>query len=156
LFASTDDWDNQLEGMESGWPTYFRILRLYLTNFRGLRCSILQLMGFSAEPEAKAWEKLSGGLGLHAITKGQRWSAPAGVPKMSGVVEAVGEGKHACMLLLRLETPTPGVAYIGAFSCGGPVQAAMSLYFYGDQAQSTVARDESAWRTWMGERFPMP
>ena len=30
LFASTDNWDNQLDGLEQGWPTYFRILRLYL------------------------------------------------------------------------------------------------------------------------------
>ena len=30
LFASTDDWDNQLEGTESGWPAFFRILRIYL------------------------------------------------------------------------------------------------------------------------------
>src|SRR5215468_9769575 len=35
LFASTDDWDNQLEGTESGWPTFFPILKHYLTHFRG-------------------------------------------------------------------------------------------------------------------------
>jgi uncharacterized protein YndB with AHSA1/START domain len=35
LFASTDDWDDQLESIESGWPAFFRILRLYLTHFRG-------------------------------------------------------------------------------------------------------------------------
>jgi hypothetical protein len=31
LFASTDEWDDQLESFESGWPWFFRILRLYLT-----------------------------------------------------------------------------------------------------------------------------
>ncbi len=31
LFANRDDWDNQLEGTESGWPGFFRILRIYLT-----------------------------------------------------------------------------------------------------------------------------
>src|SRR5512139_2632832 len=35
LFASTDDWDNQLEGAESGWPGFLRTLRIYLTHFRG-------------------------------------------------------------------------------------------------------------------------
>lgn len=30
LFAETDDWDNQLTGVESGWPSFFRILRMYL------------------------------------------------------------------------------------------------------------------------------
>jgi uncharacterized protein YndB with AHSA1/START domain len=30
LFADTDDWDNQLTGTESGWPTFFAILKLVL------------------------------------------------------------------------------------------------------------------------------
>ena len=42
LFASTDDWDNQLEGTESGWPGFFRILRIYLTHFRGQRSAMMQ------------------------------------------------------------------------------------------------------------------
>ena len=33
LFAETDDWDDQLTGVESGWPSFFRILRLYLEHF---------------------------------------------------------------------------------------------------------------------------
>ncbi|MEP7117382.1 MAG: SRPBCC domain-containing protein, partial [Acidobacteriota bacterium] len=37
LFASTDEWDNQLESTESGWPGFFRTLRIYLTHFRGQR-----------------------------------------------------------------------------------------------------------------------
>ena len=40
LFASTDDWDNQLEGTESGWPAFFRTLRIYLTHFRGQRSAM--------------------------------------------------------------------------------------------------------------------
>src|SRR5207237_508040 len=35
LFSSTDDWDGQLIGAEEGWPGIARILRLYLTHFRG-------------------------------------------------------------------------------------------------------------------------
>src|SRR5262245_1433947 len=42
LFASTDDWDGQLEGTEFGWPGFFRILRLYLTHFRGQRSALMQ------------------------------------------------------------------------------------------------------------------
>ena len=30
LFASTDDWDDQLDSLEQGWPAIFRILRRYL------------------------------------------------------------------------------------------------------------------------------
>src|SRR6202163_461668 len=50
LFASADDWDDELESVESGWPAFFRILRLYLTHFRGERCSTFQVMGFAAGP----------------------------------------------------------------------------------------------------------
>ena len=56
LFASTDDWDNQLDGTESGWPGFFRILRLYLTHFRGQRSASMQFM-------ASRRGNRSGGLG---------------------------------------------------------------------------------------------
>lgn len=156
LFASTDDWDNQLQGMEEGWPTYFRILRAYLTHYRGMTCSAMQLVGFSSEPEAKAWEKLGGGLGLMNLAEGQKWSAPAGVPRLVGVVDSTGKGMHANTVLLRLSEPAPGTAYIGAFSCGGMVMVCLSVYFYGDKAQPAIARDEPTWQKWIGEQFPMP
>src|SRR4051812_27741168 len=35
LFASTDDWDKQLESVESGWPAIFLVLHLYLSQFAG-------------------------------------------------------------------------------------------------------------------------
>ena len=41
LFTSRDDWDNQLEGTEHGWPGFFRTLRIYLTHFRGQRSAIM-------------------------------------------------------------------------------------------------------------------
>lgn len=156
LFASSDDWNNQLDGMEQGWPTYFRILRAYLMHYRGMTCSAMQLVGFSSEAEGKAWEKLGGSLGLVKVSEGQKWSAPAGVPRMIGVVDSVGKGMHPNTVLLRLSEPAPGTAYIGAFSCGGMVQVCMSVYLYGDSAKSVVTRDETTWQKWIGERFPMP
>lgn len=44
LLASTDDWDNQLEGAKSGWSGFLSILRIYLTHFRGKRSAIMQVM----------------------------------------------------------------------------------------------------------------
>ena len=156
LFASNDDWDNQLDGLEQGWPTYFRILRMYLADFKGMPCSAMQFVGFSAEPESKAWEQAGGALGLLGVTKGQRWTAPAGLPRMAGVVDSVGRGMHPNTVLLRLETPAAGTAYVGAFSCGGMVMVCMSAYLYGGNAKAAVDRDEPAWQKWIGERFPMP
>jgi len=156
LFASTDQWDNQLDGLEQGWPTYFRILRMYLERYKGLPCSAMHFVNFSTDPEAKAWEKAGGALGLVKVAEGQKWSAPDGVPRMAGVVDSLGKGMHANTVLLRLETPAPGAAYVGAFSCGGMVMVCMSVYLYGGNAKAAVERDESIWQKWMGERFPMP
>jgi len=50
LFASTDDWDGQLEGTENGWPGIFRVLRIYLTHFRGQRSAFMQFI--SIEPRS--------------------------------------------------------------------------------------------------------
>ena len=34
--------------------------------------------------------------------------------------------------------------------------AALTVYFYGDKATETVAREKPLWDAWMKERFPMP
>ena len=156
LFASTDDWDNQLDGLEQGWPPIFRILRRYLESFKGMSCSAMQFVSFSGDSETKTWEKLGGELGLFKVAQGQKWSAPGGFPRMAGVVDSLGRGMHSSTVLLRLETPAPGTAYIGAFPCGGMAQVYMGIYLYGNNAKAAVDRDERAWQTWMDERFPMP
>jgi uncharacterized protein YndB with AHSA1/START domain len=156
LFASTDDWDNQLDGLEQGWPAYFRILRRYLENFKGMACSAMQFVGFSSDSETQTWEKAGGALGLLKVAEGQKWSAPDGFPRMAGVVDSLGKGMHSNTLLLCLDTPAPGSAYIGAIASGGMVQVYIAIYLYGANAKAAVERDEPTWQTWMGERFPMP
>jgi uncharacterized protein YndB with AHSA1/START domain len=154
LFASTDDWDNQLEGTESGWPAYFRILRIYLMHFRGQRSAMMQWMAPAAGTEAEAWETLTTALGLKGVSTGQRWTTPAGVPQISGVVEHVSRSPYSA--LLRLDKPGPGTAALGAVKCGGPIMVTLSFYLYGDQAAGTVARETPLWETWIQERFPTP
>ena len=154
LFASTDDWDNQLEGTEHGWPGFFRTLRIYLTYFRGQRSAIMQKMAPVAGTEAEAWETLTGALGVKGLTVGQRGTAPAGVPALSGVVEYATQSPND--ILLRLDKPGPGVAALGTYSFGGQVMAALNLYLYGDQAAANVAHETPLWDAWFQERFPMP
>jgi uncharacterized protein YndB with AHSA1/START domain len=158
LFADTDDWDNQLEGTESGWPGYFRILRIYLTHFRGQRSAMMQFMAPAAGTEAEAWETLTAALGLKGVSDGQSWTAPAGVPpdvsKYSGVVEQVSKTPYTA--LLRLDKPGPGAAAFGAVNFGGQSMVTLSFYFYGDQAASTVARETPLWQAWIDEHFPTP
>jgi uncharacterized protein YndB with AHSA1/START domain len=153
LFASTEDWDNQLEGWEYGWPGFFRILRLYLTHFRGQRCSAMQLGGAAPEPKSEAWATLTGSLGLAGATAGQRVHAPTGAPPLAGLVERVSDPPYP-ELLLRLDDPVPGIAHLFAMDMGGQVYLSIRLFLYGDQASVVVARDEPLWQAWMNEHFP--
>ena len=139
--------------VESGWPGFFRILRIYLTHFRGQRSAMMQWMAPVAGTEAEAWETLTAALGLKGVSAGQRWTAPAGVPAISGVVEHVS--KSPCNALMRLDKPGPGTAALGAVNCGGPIMVTLSFYLYGDQAAGTVARETPLWQAWIQERFPM-
>ena len=153
-FASTDDWDNQLEGTESGWPGFFRTLGIYLTHFRGQRSAIMQFVTPVAGTEAQAWESLTAALGLKGLSVGQHWTAPAGGPVLSGAAEYVSQSPYDA--LLRLDKPGPGVAALGVFSFGGQCMVALNVYHYGDLAAETAARETPLWQAWMQEHFPMP
>jgi hypothetical protein len=154
LFASTDDWDKQLEGAESGWPGAFRVLRLYLTHFRGQRSAFMQFMAPVAGTAAEAWATMTAALGLNGVGAGQRWAAPAGVPALGGVVEHVTQSPYGA--LLRLDKPGPGTVALFIMTYGGSVIATFSFYLYGDQAAATVAHETPLWQAWIQKRFPMP
>src|SRR5258707_6278478 len=79
LFASTDDWDGQLEGTEHGWPGFFRTLRIYLTHFRGQSSAIMQFMAGVAGGAAGAVGRLAAAAGGESVSVGQPPSTPAGV-----------------------------------------------------------------------------
>ena len=154
LFASTDDWDGQLTGAEEGWPGIGRVLRLYLTHFRGQRSAIMQLMVPVPGTAATAWATLTAALALAGVPAGQQWSAPAGVPALGGVLEYISESPYGA--LLRLDTPGPGTAALGTIEFGDLVMATLTFYLYGDQAAAHVARETPRWQAWLQDRFPMP
>jgi uncharacterized protein YndB with AHSA1/START domain len=154
LFASTDDWDNQLIGAESGWPGAFRILRIYLTHFRGQRSEIMQFKALVAGTKEEVWAMLTTALGLNGVGAGQRWTVPAGVPALGGVVEHVSQSPSG--VLLRLDKPGPGTAALFIMTIGSSVMAAFTFYLYGDQAAGTVARETPLWQAWIEKSFPMP
>jgi hypothetical protein len=93
-------------------------------------------------------------LGLKGVAAGQRCSAPAGAPALSGVVEHISESPRNA--LLRLDKPGPGTAALGAVNFGGSIMVTLNFYLYGDQAAGTVARETPLWEAWIQERFPMP
>jgi uncharacterized protein YndB with AHSA1/START domain len=154
FYASTDDWDGQLESTEMGWPGFFRTLRTYLTHYRGLRSALAQFVVPVPGTEAEAWGALFSALGARGLVVGQGFTAPESVPSLKGVVEHMSESPYDA--LLRIEKPAPGVAALGAFDFGGQSMIALTLYLYGDQAAETAAHEAPLWEQWFQDHFPMP
>jgi uncharacterized protein YndB with AHSA1/START domain len=154
LFASTDDWDDQLEGIESGWPGYFHILRLYLTHFRGQPCSGFQLMGMTSEPASSAWDVLATSIGLVDAKPGEHRRSPAGSPRLAGLVERGGDAGHPNQVLLRLDEPTSGIAHMFAMAMGNVVVVSIRLYLYGAGASEIARSNEPVWQEWLAQHFP--
>jgi uncharacterized protein YndB with AHSA1/START domain len=155
LFASTDDWDDQLASWEGGWPWFFQILRLYLAHFRGQPFSAFRGMGAAPEPASAAWEALTTALGLESVVEGQRVSASGGATPLAGTVAQAGRGEGDYAFLLRLEEPAPGIASLFALPMGGQVFLVIDFFFYGGGAAAAAAQAEPLWSRWMNERFPM-
>jgi uncharacterized protein YndB with AHSA1/START domain len=151
LFAETDDWDDQLTGVESGWPSFFKILRLYLEHFPGQPSSQIQLIAMP--PASGAWEKLADALNLAGAAPGDRRSAGDGAPPMSGIVESVNTARNS-HALLRVDLPAPGAVFASVHPFGEKAFVTVSFYLYGDTAAAVVARDQSAWTAWMTNLFP--
>jgi uncharacterized protein YndB with AHSA1/START domain len=155
LFASTDEWDNQIEGANEGWAGFLAILRIYLKHFRGQRAALMQITAPVATTDAESWSALTSALGMQGARVGQRWDMPTGASPIGGVVEHFTENPYDA--LLRLDTPGPGIAAIGAVTYpGGQSVVAMNLYLYGDEAEHAVARETPVWQAWFQEHFPMP
>jgi hypothetical protein len=143
-----------LEATESGWSAFLFTLRIYLTHFRGQGSAVMQRMVPAAGTESEAWESLNAALGVKDLSVGQRWTTPAGVPALGGVLEYLTRTPYDA--LLRLDHPGPGVAALGAIHCGGQSMVALNLYLYGDQAAATVAHETPLWDAWFEKHFPMP
>lgn len=156
LFASTDDWDNQLEGWENGWPSFFRILRLYLTHFRDQACAPLQLQAMGSLPRNEAWSRLCGALGFVGVAAGDHRKTKAGAPPLSARVERVGEAAYPEELLLLIDEPQPGIAHLLALTMGPQTLLSLRLYLYGKRAQTAASELEPRWREWLTRLFPSP
>lgn len=150
LFASDEDWDNQLNSVESGWPAFFGILRLYMTHFRGQQGAMFRAMGMSKDAEPVAWAKLASALDLETAQPGGRCAGA----RLGGVLEEAAGGGHPHQLLLRLDQPGPGIAHIFSMPMGGMVLLCISIYLYGKDPASLVAVQEPEWQKWLAGLFP--
>ncbi|MCH9646681.1 MAG: SRPBCC domain-containing protein [Deltaproteobacteria bacterium] len=156
LFTDSDDWDNELEAWEGGWPDFFRILRLYLEHFQGQPSALLPVSAMTSLEPGEAWKKFSTALGVLDIAEGEeRRVDVAGLPSFEIHVEGVGQKPpHQGELLVRTGEPTPGLAHWFALKMGEQTMLSLRFYVYGDSAQEAVQRAEPLWNAWISEQFP--
>ena len=166
LFASTDDWDDQLEGFEAGWPGFFAVLRVYLAHFAGADAASFMAMMAAREDALSAWRRLGDALGLAGANAGERRTASAGPEPWSGIVERVHQDGRTRWVLLRLDAPSPGIALVGTIGAaesmgeverqlgkGAECTVSLNRYYYGEDAAARAAASEAGWRRWLAETF---
>lgn len=156
LFASTDDWDGQLESTEHGWPGYFRVLRHYLAHHAGQAAASFVLMAPVADGADPTWDKMSRALGAPAPKVGQamRAEAPAGAV-IAGTVQAVDHVPQGKGVMLVVDKPAPGVVLASAMDCMGMRMATLQAFYYGPRAPAAAAQQEQ-WQQWLAGLFPPP
>jgi len=154
LFASTDQWDGQLEATEQGWPGFFRVLRIYLARHAGQRSAIMQMMAPAKGSTQEIWAALQKAFGAANPRPGQRVRVQApGAAALAATVESIDSIAHGQSMMLQLSEPVPGTVLVGAFECMGMMMATMQVYLYGDRAES-AARDQQRWQQWLAGLFP--
>jgi uncharacterized protein YndB with AHSA1/START domain len=153
LFASADEWNDELDGFEAGWRGFFKVLRLYLTHFAGRRALGMGVQvdsGLSQKTEA--WNTFRSALGLAGLRRGDAWASHgSGAPAFTGTLEDMGEGKEHEALLLLAE-PAQGMVLFGVGAWAGKVHVAASFYLFGDHARD-AASSEAAWAQWLTRVF---
>jgi uncharacterized protein YndB with AHSA1/START domain len=154
LFASTDDWDGQLESTEHGWPGYFRVLKHYLQHHAGAPSAAFSLMAPAAEGADAIWAKLSNALGAPTPRVGQRVRVDAGGgARLGGAVQAIDKVPQGHGAMLVVDEPVPGVVLASGMECMGMQMASLQAFFYGPGAAAAAATKDR-WQQWLVGLFP--
>jgi uncharacterized protein YndB with AHSA1/START domain len=148
LFADSDEWDNQLGEVENGWPSFFVVLRMYLSQYRGQSGAHFQVMAPVAGTTIEGWRALMGRLGVASLAAGAKVQSRAGTAPLSGVVEKAGPESQPNQVVVRLDEPTPGAALLSTCGMGEHAFFVGSFYFFGPQAKEGL-KTEKEWQDWM-------
>jgi len=161
LFSTSDEWDDQIEGFERGWPGFFAVLRVYLAHFAGTSASSFMTMTQTNGDALTVWRKLSEGLGVLGADVGELRAALAGPERWSGVVERAYQDEHQRWLLLRVSQPSNGALLLGTYNkratsqeaAGENVNVNVCRYFYGESSERLSADAQVRWGEWLEREF---
>lgn len=166
LFSTSDEWDDQMEGFEKGWPGFFALLRIYLTHFAGAPAASFMAMQPAGTGALPAWSRLCDTLGLSGASVGERRTCSSGPESWTGIVEHVHQDHQQRWMIVRTTEPSDGVVLAGTHqnaaspsdletAIGKSVGTNVSVcrYFYGGDAAARSTESEARWRAWLSETF---
>jgi uncharacterized protein YndB with AHSA1/START domain len=156
LFASTDDWDDQLEGFENGWPAFFAVLRLMLEHFAGHPAASFVALERVGEDVAVAWQRFSEALGVRGAAPGEEVTM-LGAERWPLTVERVQQDRRQRWTIVRgssggidgADGRVPGVVMVSAYQMAGKTQVGVTAYFYGEGAVEAAAAAQKRWGDWL-------
>ncbi len=151
LFTSKDDWDDELESFETGWPGFFDVLRVYLKNFAGKPASVVYATARHPGQQADMWSSLIEALNLTGVNVGEHCESGSTAPRLAGVVEKVHQDWFYRSVMVRLHEPVEGIAVVGTCQIGDQASGAVSLYLYGADAAERAAAERPKWKQWLAE-----
>ncbi|WP_260756542.1 SRPBCC domain-containing protein [Mycobacterium sp. SMC-8] len=151
LFTGRDDWDDEMETFETGWPGFFDVLRVYLRDFAGQRAANVFAAVEHPGDMVRAWSDLASAVGIAGLDVGHRYATPPGVPQLAGTVECVHHTAEFRNVMVRLDSPAPGVAVVGGCLSGDRVRLSVTVYLYGDTATDIAGAEAPRWRSWMAQ-----
>jgi uncharacterized protein YndB with AHSA1/START domain len=149
LYATSDDWDDQMESFEGGWPNFFAVLRLYLSHFGGQRGTSFPATANVDDDHLAVWKRLTTALGLGGADVGETRATPTTPEPLSGTIERVQQDGAARTILMRTTSPSPGVVLVGTYGAGGKIRASVIRFIYGSDPEQVAAARAPAWQDWV-------
>ncbi|SEH51219.1 Uncharacterized conserved protein YndB, AHSA1/START domain [Mycolicibacterium rutilum] len=149
LFTDRDDWDDEMESFETGWPGFFEVLKVYLADFPGERSALVHAAAETSDSELSAWQRVTAALGLAGADVGERRETPSDAPPLAGAVSHIHQDGRARLISVRIDRPAAGVALVGACTVGEQAYTTVSIYLYGDDAEQVAAAEQPKWSAWL-------
>jgi hypothetical protein len=142
-FGWGEEWDDQYDGMESGWRIFLHVLSLHLAHFAGRPASVVQALAMLPAPDGPdaLWSSLVARLDL----AGSRLRSTGDAPPLSAEVTLSAER----VLAFVVDDPAPGTGFLAAEGKGAELAVSLWLSLYGDGAAEIVERDAPRWQAWV-------
>lgn len=149
-FGSGAEWDEQYDGMVTGWRMFLDNLRLHMEHFAGQSAQSMLPTAMWAGPAEVAWTRLAAELGIAGTPAvGDRVEVDAAdAPTLAGTVVETAPRRVAVLV----DDPAPGTAFLAVEGEGEQVAVSVWCYLYGDDGAAAVAADAPRWMEWLTQR----